>query len=368
MSLKRWIGRIGLVLGGLFLGLLAADVGARFLQPHGAADLLFNAPDNAPQGLYVSDPEVVYLPNPGFTGTMKSLGYKVPIRFNQHSLRGGEVPAKGDTPRWLAGGDSFTLALQVTEEETFSQRLGAAKGWEVWNAGADGYSTWNAARRYAQIDDELDLDGMVVMFFLGNDFEDNQRFNMDLDRAQQREAGAVMSNRRFSAPVTFLLRNSYIYGWWLVRERAAALQRPDSPERQRWAQELKPFTKDGGGALNARMRETRRALEELKRTMKERDDEVLVAIAPPAFVVDTARVQPTFELMGLDPARADLRAPGLVLEGVLKQIGLPACDLVQPLQEAAETASEPLYFTYDGHWTSAGHAVVADALDACLAG
>lgn len=366
MDLKRWLGRLGLVLGGLVVGVLAADCGARFLQPHGAADLLFNAPDNAPDGLYVSDPELVYLPRPGFRGTMKSLGYRVSIRFNELGLRGPEVGAKTERPRWLAAGDSFTLALQVPEEQTFSERLAAARGWEVWNSGADGYSTWQAARRYAQLDEELELDGLVVVFFLGNDFEDNRRFPMDLQRAQERRAGEVMSNRRFSPLVTFLLRNSYIYGWWLVRERAAALGDQASPERRRWADELKPFTRGGGGAINARISETRRALEELGRTMRSAGDPVLVAIAPPAFVVDQERVAPTFELVGLDPADAALEAPGQALARELERQGLPSCDLVGPLQAARDRGEGPLYFTYDGHWTAEGHRVVAEALDACL--
>ena len=366
MSLKRWLGRLGLAAGGLLLGVVAADCGARYLQPHGAADLLFNAPDNAPDGLYVSDPELCYLPNPGFEGTMKSLGYRVPIRFNSKSLRGPELGPKAQE-RWLAAGDSFTLALQVPEEETFSERLGAARGLEVLNSGTDGYSTWQATRRYLQLDEELDLDGLLVVFFLGNDFEDNRRFPVDLGRAQQRQKGVVMSNRRFSPVVTFLLRNSYIYGWWLVRQRAAAMSGPNSPERQRWAEELKPFTRDGGGALNTRMGDTRKALEELKRTMARTQDKVLVAVAPPAFVVDKDRIAPTFTMVGLDPAAAKVNAPGEALEQVLQSMNLPACDLVVPLQEAAASSDEPLYYTYDGHWTAAGHAVVARALADCMA-
>ena len=38
-------------------------------------------------------------------------------------------------------------------------------------------------------------------------------------------------------------------------------------------------------------------------------------------------------------------------------------DLAGPLRGAT---TGPLYFTYDGHWTAAGHAVVADAIAGCL--
>ena len=39
------------------------------------------------------------------------------------------------------------------------------------------------------------------------------------------------------------------------------------------------------------------------------DTPLIVAIAPPAFVIDTARMAPTFSLVGLDPQQAALEAP-----------------------------------------------------------
>jgi len=358
-----WLGRAGLLLGGLVAGVVLADCAAGRVQPHGAADLLFNAPDNAPQGIYVNDPDLVFVPTPGFSGTMRSLGYAVPLRFNEHSLRGPEVGAKSGT-RWLAVGDSFTLSAQVTEEETFAGRLAAKRGWEVWNAGADGYSTWQAARRYASLDEELDLDGVLLTFFLGNDFQDNQRFPMELQRAANREAGQPIHGKPIPWTTRFLMRHSYLYGQWLIRGRVAAMASPDSHERQRWQGELMPFTRHGTGRIQALLRDTEGALQELAQTAKRNGDPVVVAIAPPAFVIDTERVGPTFELVGLDPSEADLHAPGRTVRELVERAGLTACDLVAPLEAAR--GDEPLYFTYDGHWTARGHEVVASALDACL--
>ena len=38
-----WVGRLALVLGGLFTGLVAAEVGFRAARPDDAVDLLYNA-------------------------------------------------------------------------------------------------------------------------------------------------------------------------------------------------------------------------------------------------------------------------------------------------------------------------------------
>ena len=92
----------------------------------------------------------------------------------------------------------------------------------------------------------------------------------------------------------------------------------------------------------------------------------MVAIAPPAFVVDEARAGPTLAMAGLDPADADLDAPGLAVEALLNELGVASCPLTGPLREAAAQTGETLYLPYDGHWSAAGHRVVADALDACL--
>ena len=49
----------------------------------------------------------------------------------------------------------------------------------------------------------------------------------------------------------------------------------------------------------------------------------------------------------------------------LDELELQACDLSPALLAAA--GDGPLYYPWDGHWTAAGHAVVAQRLSACLA-
>ncbi len=363
MSALGWAGRCALGVAGLVVGVVLADCGARAWAPHGAADLVFGAPDNAPQGMYITDPALIYRAKPGFDGTNRSLGYAVRVRFNEQGLRGANLGPK-QTPRWLAAGDSFTLSPQVEEEETFSQRVGEALGVQVLNAGVDGYSTWQAALRYGQLDDDLQLDGVLLTFFLGNDFEDNQRFSQAQREAQGRPAGQPILRRPQPPLTAFLRKRSFLYGLWWVSRRVAELEDPANPERNRWRRELQLFTREGERLRNQVRGNTERALRRLQQAVAARGDQLHVAVAPPAFVIDPERVSPTFSLVGLDPAAAELDAPAAVLDEVLRVLGIPGCDLTGPLRAATDSGG--LYFAYDGHWTPRGHAVVGSALASCL--
>ena len=168
MSGRLALGRLGLLVGGLVFGAVLAEGLARMVAPASNADLLFNSPDASPEGLYVMDPEVLMVPSPGFSATVRSLGYHVPLAINRHGVRGSEDRTGG----WLAVGDSFTLSVQVSESDTFSERLAGALGSPVHNAGVDGYSTWQALGRYRQLDSALGVSTVLLTFFLGNDFQD----------------------------------------------------------------------------------------------------------------------------------------------------------------------------------------------------
>jgi hypothetical protein len=83
-------------------------------------------------------------------------------------------------------------------------------------------------------------------------------------------------------------------------------------------------------------------------------------------VVHEDRLAATFGVMDLDPGRATPDAPGKAVLGVLRELGVAACDLTPDLRAAAKSGTAT-YFRYDGHWTSDGHAVVAKSLEACAA-
>jgi len=132
----------------------------------------------------------------------------------------------------------------------------------------------------------------------------------------------------------------------------------------RWQGELSLFHSSGAQSLQRSVRTTERALAELRTVASRLNLPLMVAVAPPAFAVHTERAGPTLSLVGLDPAGADLQAPDRAVLAALSRQGIRSCDLGPALRSAAE--QEAVYLTFDGHWSSAGHRVVAETLTECL--
>ena len=99
-----------------------------------------------PHKASMSSNGVRVIPASNFSADVQSLDYKATLRTNALGLRGPQADAV-TTKQWLALGDSFTMAVQVSEEETFAGQIGAQNNVHVWNSGVDGYSTFQAAMR-----------------------------------------------------------------------------------------------------------------------------------------------------------------------------------------------------------------------------
>lgn len=352
-SARRWLGRVGLLGAGLAVAGLLAELGLRAWGGWGPEFLLAETPSLYDTTLFQPDPDAQVTLRPGATARIHTAEYDQRIRVNRLGLRGPELPprAAGER-RILAIGDSFTLGLQVTEAELFHARLaealGAATGVPVtaWNAGVDNHGTPHALARARSLAPAIGADLVLLTFFTGNDLVDNLEYRQGTP-VEPRPAPADLVSRLSRVSVLF------VYGrlLWSARE----VDRPGPGARHHF--ELGAFADPA--VLTRQVGRTRAALQELGRTCAALGVPCVVAVAPPAFVPYPARVPATFRLYGHDPAAVDLDAPA---EAVLAALppGVRGVDLSPALRAAA--AGAPLYFTLDGHWTAAGHRVVADAL------
>lgn len=363
---RRLVMRGLLLVAGLALGVVAAEGAGRVLRPSGDADLLFHASDASPEGLYCYDPELIMRPTPGFQGEMRCLGHRVPIRINSLGLRGPEAGAAGKARRWITVGDSMTISIQVREEDTFQSRLSRSLGSQFYNAGVDGYSTWQSMIRYKRLAPRLESSGVLLVFFLGNDLQENQRFKQEVRRFRDVVPGVPVLGAPLSPWTRFLLANSYLYGHYRVWQQRRTLTGGTHPAHQRWRAELLTFTSKGSRQLKSMAASTAAALAQLKQETQQRGHRLLVAVAPPAFQVEPRRVGPTFSMVGIDPTTADVDAPLRAVLALLRQLKIQACDLAPSLRRAVKEGRRP-YFNFDGHWTAQGHQVVSQALAACLA-
>ena len=362
MRARGWVGRLLLLLGGTAVGLGLAEGLARLIQPDGGAELLMGSVVTPP-GMYASDPELRYGPVPGFSATGRSLAGPVPVRLNSLGLRGAEPADQARPRRWLVIGDSFALSLQVPEEATFEALLDTALGpeVEVWNGGVEGYSTWQESLRYQRVDGALGSRAVLLLYFLGNDLYDNAWFP---EIIQHWNPAMFMSPPAPSGLSGWLEGHSFLFAQarvWQSRRSVAE----DAHRMQRWQEELTLFTRSGAPQLQARLAWTEAALRDLQARVDSAGDVLLVAVAPPAFQVEPDRAAGTLSMVGLEPSDAELDAPRAAVLASLNRLGIASCDLVDPLTRAAADGAAP-YFVFDGHWTEAGHQIVAEALEPCL--
>lgn len=372
MNAKRLLSRLGLVLGGLVLGLLAAEGLGRLDRFTRGRELLFPNLDGYPQDLYVAFQDMNY-PNPEFKGVVSSFGYRVRPRFNAWGTRGPE-PAASPPCRWITAGDSVTLALQVEPEDTFSELLATKLGCEVLNSGVDGYSTWKETIRTAQLATNLPSKGVVVTFFTGNDFRDNRMRLHSLSSTNlgsyPRPGGpklpvhAVPPRPKTPAYQRWLHDHSVVWAWFTVWQKQRATRAGTDPGAKHFKDELEIFTRKAPQVIGNELAPTRQALADLRATADRIGIDVVLAVIPPAFAMSEATAAHTLEAFGLDQG-ADLQTAQAAVLGAARDAGLPTCDMAGPLRAAAEGGAHP-YLVFDGHLSAAGHEVVADELARCI--
>ena len=351
--------RVIQIISGTLVGLLLLEWGIRSVSPHAGSSFLFQAPENAPNGMYVTDSNLLYVPNPNFSAQSISPGYSVPIRINSLSLRGPELSPK-TSERWLVMGDSFAFSAQATEEEHFIGVLNGLQDIEFINGGADGYGTWQALLRYKSLRKQAEIDGLLVLFFVGNDFFDNQQFEGLQRKSASTQSGTPLLSKAKPAWERFLSQHSYLYAHWKIYQRAKTFQN-DPQAHGKWKSELMLF------ASPQYPKEMIEATDQVFRKLAGivPPEKLMVAIAAPYFVVEQDRMASTFEMVQISPADVRLDTPTQQLTSILQKYQIPYCDLA-PALRAEYAKGIPQYLSFDGHWTPAGHKTVANRIQACM--
>ncbi len=363
---QPWAQRAILALAGLLAGLLAAEGFARLLQPPGYAHLVANSPDAEPDGLHGLDKRLGLVLTPGFQGDFVVPGLSIPLRVNSLGMRGAEPSAEPSSPRALVLGDSFTMAEQVREEDSFVHLLGSRLGGEAFNGGIAGDCTWQSAMRYRRWQRQLDPDRVLLIFFAGNDLTDNATFDRArIDGVLEGPIPVLAPREAPPWPLGLLRAHSFLYSQVAVVLRKRDLAQDESLRVANWARELSIYSTEGTALLQELLPASGEALSWLDELTRAQGQRLTVAMAPPLFAVDRGRVDATFELMGLDPATAALDQPQQAVLDLLRELSIDSCDLT-PALRAAESDGADTYLHFDGHWSPEGHAVVAETLHACL--
>src|SRR5262245_38755289 len=127
-----------LVLLALALGIVALELGARLYQPEvrllTLTNFIYDRVSMLRSGYPGTfDPELGYIPRPGYSGIANVWGTQVTIDEQGVRSNGQPPPDIGGAPSILALGDSFVFGDQVSDAETWPAQLETRLRWRVIN-------------------------------------------------------------------------------------------------------------------------------------------------------------------------------------------------------------------------------------------
>lgn len=360
--------------------------------------------------LYSPDPDVGWTHEPGLRATFAKCGrefseFQTRVRFNSLGLRDGErtVAKAPGTFRVLVLGDSYTEALQVDAEETFTSKLerllarsggnapldgmrAAAPGvrFEVLNAGVAGYGTDNALLWYQRDLWKLEPD-LVLLAMSPNDLYENSR--------ELLENGPLL----YPDKPYFVLDGGELH----VRNRPVPpYVAPRRPRRERFLEALyrdplyrlvtgrpRPPGRDdvryigkGGNAGQVLMLEqylpgrsdrwttadvvTRALVGELRAAVERHGGRFAVVVLPDLRTVDPGMMALSVKALHL-PGNFDAEVPYRQLVEIARSSGAPSVDLL-PVFRQQPADGPSIFLQSDPHYTAAGHTIVAGALNEFL--
>ncbi|MCB1852730.1 MAG: hypothetical protein KDI83_18450 [Gammaproteobacteria bacterium] len=306
--------------------------------------------------------------SPGYSGVLNGRDFSdIPIHTNRMGFRDAEYD-----PEMLAGsgpilflGDSYLFGWGVRREQRITELfadelLKQTIDAPVINMAVAGSGTYQALDLLRALGLPLKPRLVVLGFFVGNDFLDNQAAAEILsgpvgpatDLSVPEMALVDASERSRALSLRELLRTSPVfnlvkYGLW---ESSTFRHLFNRLEIQNDRIALYTARDDDDEVRNRLYRPTLEALNEITQLTRAADVPLLVLIIPD-------------QLQVLDPQlfeEYDSRKPQHILSQHLTKLGIPFLDLLP----AFTTTADPhqLFFREDKHWSRDGHALVAREL------
>lgn len=276
--------------------------------------------------------------------TTDALGNPYPLRVCTNALgfrRFGDT-TRTDRLRLLVLGDSFTQAVEVSDDKTYYAHLGDSLNADVFAYGCGGYGT---VQEYLVLDryvDRIRPDAVLIQYcsndFINNDY-DLERQSLGNNNAMRRpylnpDGGVTlrMPKKGLTVLRDFANRHSRLLFFVFTRiDRAAA--------------------RHGGEAVEARI-EAGRAGQELLDGSARIFDRVLKKIKArvppgvPVYLLPVTSTQPYYD----------------ALRRVARQNGVPWVEGVDEAIQAAERRGLVVRAADKGHWNEAGHRLAASVL------
>jgi lysophospholipase L1-like esterase len=169
-----------------------------------------------PAGLYTLDQEIGWTLTPEFSKRFKKGDFDIEVKANAWGIRSEELgPKKPGEFRILGLGDSFAFGWGVENDQGFYKVLEAKlnrdsenKSYQVVNAGIPGFGTYEALQLTKKLSDKIQPDFVMLAFYEGNDYQNNQ----EAPRAREIVNGYLANAKPKISPVKkFLKEKSLIF-------------------------------------------------------------------------------------------------------------------------------------------------------------
>ena len=325
------------------------------------------------------DDPVGYALEPGTSRILCAGGaYTVRDRINALGLR--DVERSYENPsgngRILLLGDSFTFGQGVPMEDCFARKMERdLRGVEVINSGVPGYGLDQEYLLYKDRGQRFDPDLVVLVFFV-NDLEFPSSMDLVRDRSglpvRFSHRSEVVARREAKAPhglsgaISSCLRaHSLLYS--LVRDRLDTLRyrlahpdaKPDLDARR--PSYLTVFLSAPDAAATEKWERGFRTLDALHALVEGNGGKLAIASIPASWQLSEDRFDRWAGFYGVDPKTISRTKPDEMLAGWCRRTGTPFLPLLDTFD-----GREGLYFNYDLHLDSRGHALAAEAIEAFL--
>jgi hypothetical protein len=354
--MKRILARITLAFGAAVLALLLAECAFRLRPPRGTGFVLDATLTTYNPKLYARHPTQLNVLAPNVEVELSTLEYNTHVRTNSLGLRGPALGPKGQAFRILALGDSFTLGLQVPEEQTWTHLLSLSltekmgREVQVLNAGVDGYGTAQATEQMRRLAPETQPDWAILAFYLGNDLRDNTLLE-ERARLSRRPPKPETLQMAAGGGSLWFAKRSRIYSRWLVHKAIRA--RANDFRIQEYRDEMLPFAKEQD--LQRLLPQTEAALHDFEQACQNLSIGCTLVLIPPAYVVDRRRTASSFSAFDLQVDEKQLERPAAAIRGLYR--GESLVNLSERLRSAESSGST--YLVYDPHFSAYGHAAAA---------
>lgn len=372
-----------IALGGVLVALILLEFGARFLPP---------PYENFGETADVCSNQLGWRGRPFFETTVDTDGYVHDLALNSAGMHDEEHPQSkaADTYRVLVMGDSFMRAHQVREAETSHQILedllnkkNDSQRFEVISAGVDAWGTGQELLYYRSEGRLYQPDLVILMFFLGNDIDDNlpgrgRTLNGrncyapffalcgdELDASPWLYApgirpaiGECPSGRKLLNKVLGkIYQTSRLYS--LIEPLFASARLPEASALEYYAQENELF--DYGLQLTIEL------IKQLDDEVERDGAEFMTVIISPASLVDFTRMDSTereavYQSLPFMRQAEQIDSPNQYLTEVLSDEGIRTLDLLPSFVAYIDETGEPLHFEYDKHWNAAGNRLAAETM------